>query len=530
MAGARATAGCRVGENRPVTAPIQGAVVRFDDTRPGGTAVSLTNPRAVLVAHDVHDVLGVLEAADAAASSGSWVAGYVGYEAASAFDPALATGRHRGGDEVPPAWFAVFDDLEEAAPLGRVPDARARYRLGPWRADCDVDAYRAKVGRVREHISDGDTYQVNLTARLRSRFDGDPFALYRDLALAQASEYCAYLDTGRFVVASASPELFFEWRGDRITARPMKGTGPRGRWVQEDEAFADRLATSEKDRAENVMIVDLVRNDIGRIARWGSVRVDELFSAERYETLWQLTSTVSAAPRPGTRLADVFGALFPSGSVTGAPKRRTMELIAALEDAPRGVYCGAIGLLAPPGSPWRARFSVAIRTAVVDRESEARRLRRGRRDHLGLGPRRRARRTVVQDGDPGGTEGGLRADRDDGLLARDGHPQPVRASRPPGRFGRLLRLPLRHRRGARGARPGDGGRGALPAPPPPRPRRRAERRTFDPPRARRRAGAPRRRSRAGRLFLGLAVPQDHAGAAPTRPGRPATPRPTTSSS
>jgi para-aminobenzoate synthetase/4-amino-4-deoxychorismate lyase len=353
-----------------VAASIQGAVVRFDDTRPGGTAVSFARPRAVLVADGVNDVLGVLEAADAAASAGSWVAGYVGYEAASAFDPALGTGRHRGSDDLPPAWFAVFDEVEVATPLRRDPDAVARHRLGPWRADCDADAYRAKVARVREHIADGDTYQINLTARLRSRFDGDPFALYRDLALAQASEHCAYLDTGRFVVASASPELFFEWRGGRITTRPMKGTGPRGRWAQEDKAFAERLATSEKERAENVMIVDLLRNDIGRIAQWGSVRVDELFCAERYETLWQLTSTISGAPRAGTRLADVFGALFPSGSVTGAPKRRTMELIAALEDAPRGVYCGAIGLLAPPGSPWRARFSVAIRTAVVDRKNE----------------------------------------------------------------------------------------------------------------------------------------------------------------
>jgi para-aminobenzoate synthetase/4-amino-4-deoxychorismate lyase len=348
-----------------------GAVVRFDDTRAAGPGLAFTHPRATLVARDTDEVVGVLAAADAAAAAGSWVAGFVGYEAASAFDPALASGRHAGRDELPLAWFAVFDDVVEVRGLDRAPHSGSRYDLDPWRADCDGHSYREKVGRVRDHIAAGDTYQVNLTARLRSRITGDPSALYRDLALAQASAHCAYLDTGRFVVASASPELFFEWRDDRVTTRPMKGTGPRGRWAEEDTAMAERLATSEKDRAENVMIVDLLRNDIGRIARWGSVQVEDLFALERYETLWQLTSTISGSPRPGTELVDVFGALFPSGSVTGAPKRRTMELIAALEDAPRGVYCGAIGLLAPPGSAFRARFSVAIRTAVVDRQDDS---------------------------------------------------------------------------------------------------------------------------------------------------------------
>lgn len=352
-----------------MAAAIPGAVVRFDDTRPGGTGLALTGPRATLVAAEVDEVRPVLEAAEAAANAGSWVAGYVAYEAASAFDPALRSGRHAGRDALPLAWFAVFDGTVEVSPLARAPSTGPDYSLGPWCADCDAGSYRTKVGRVRSHIAAGDTYQVNLTARLGATIDGNPFAFYRDLALAQGSAHCAYLDTGRFAVASASPELFFEWRGGELYTRPMKGTGPRGRSVEEDEAQARQLATSEKNRAENVMIVDLLRNDIGRIAQWGSVRVDDLFALERYETLWQLTSTISGRPRPGTRLVDVFGALFPSGSVTGAPKRRTMELIASLEDSPRGVYCGAIGLLAPPGAPFRARFSVAIRTAVIDRHS-----------------------------------------------------------------------------------------------------------------------------------------------------------------
>jgi len=350
-----------------VSGVIPGVVVRFDDTRPGGAGLALTDPRAVLVAPEVDDVRSVLEDAEAAARAGSWVAGYVAYEAASAFDRALGSGRHAGRDALPLAWFAVFDGAVEVSPLARAPRSGSGYALGPWCTDCDAGSYRTKVGRVRSHIAAGDTYQVNLTTRLATTIDGDPFALYRDLALAQGSAHCAYLDTGRFALASASPELFFEWRGEELRTRPMKGTAPRGRSVEEDEALAQKLAASEKDRAENVMIVDLLRNDIGRIAEWGSVRVDDLFSLERYETLWQLTSTISGRPRPGTGLVDVFGALFPSGSVTGAPKRRTMELIASLEDSPRGVYCGAIGLLPPPGAPFRARFNVAIRTAVIDR-------------------------------------------------------------------------------------------------------------------------------------------------------------------
>jgi para-aminobenzoate synthetase / 4-amino-4-deoxychorismate lyase len=352
-----------------VAAALPGPVVRFDDTRPGGAGLVLSRPKAVLVARDIAEVVGVLEAAEAAADAGSWVAGYVGYEAASAFDPALAAGRHPGRDELPLAWFAVFDDIDAARPLERDAGGARRYRVGPWCADCDADSHRHQVACVRARIAAGDTYQTNLTARLHSSIEGDALSFYLDLALAQGSEHCAYLDTGRYVVASASPELFFEWRDGTITTRPMKGTGPRGRWAEEDQAFSAALATSEKDRAENVMIVDLLRNDIGRIAEWGSVHVENLFALERYETLWQLTSTISGSPRPGTRLVDVFAALFPSGSVTGAPKCSTMELIATLEHSPRGVYCGAVGLLAPPGAAFRARFSVAIRTAVIDRHT-----------------------------------------------------------------------------------------------------------------------------------------------------------------
>ena len=175
------------------------------------------------------------------------------------------------------------------------------------------------------------------------------------------------MDLGRYRVLSASPELFFRLDGDTITTKPMKGTAPRGRWPEEDEKIRASLRGSVKDRAENAMIVDLLRNDIGRVARMGSVRWSDVFEAERFETVWQLTSTVSATLRPDAGLADIFGALFPCGSVTGAPKVSTMRAIAELEDSPRGVYCGTVGYLAPFNEPGpRARFNVAIRTVVHD--------------------------------------------------------------------------------------------------------------------------------------------------------------------
>ncbi|HYW10801.1 MAG TPA: aminodeoxychorismate synthase component I, partial [Longimicrobium sp.] len=220
--------------------------------------------------------------------------------------------------------------------------------------------------RIRTLIAAGDTYQANFTARLRAPFRGDPVALYERLCLGQRSGFCAFLDLGGGrTVVSASPELFFAWNADGLELRPMKGTRPRGRWVEEDRALAAELAASPKDRAENLMIVDLLRNDAGRVAAFGSVRVERLFDVERYETVHQMTSTIRAAPRPDAGLGDVFRALFPCGSVTGAPKVRTTEIIRELETGPRGVYCGAIGFV----SPGEAVFSVGIRTLLLDSQA-----------------------------------------------------------------------------------------------------------------------------------------------------------------
>lgn len=346
---------------------------RFDDLTGASPSFRLAEPVGVLEATRAGEVVAVLEAAEAAAGRGLWVAGFVSYEAAPGLDPALVV-RARNTDDpfaaLPLAWFAMFQRAEETTlPVPRDEFVSAAPE-GTWMPTTPRDRYESSVDRIRELIAAGETYQVNHTMRLRSRVAGDPRGLYRDLCYAQRGAFSAYLDLGRYRVLSASPELFFELRDGAIVTRPMKGTAPRGRWPEEDRAVADRLLASAKDRAENAMIVDLLRNDLGRISRTGSVTWADVFQVERYETVWHLTTTVSAALEAGVGLAAVFRGLFPSGSVTGAPKVRTMEIISELEDSPRGIYCGAVGYLSPagPGRP-DARFNVAIRTVTLDTAS-----------------------------------------------------------------------------------------------------------------------------------------------------------------
>lgn len=299
------------------------------------------------------------------------MAGFVAYEAAAGLDRALAVRRPDPRSPfagLPLAWFGVFGG-RETVPEPRAGDAAP----GPeWSASIDRERYVDAVQRIRELIASGQTYQVNHTLRMRAAIRGDLDRVYEDLVLAQRGGYGADLLAGPFRILSASPELFFRWDGDVVTTRPMKGTARRGRWPAEDAAAAAALSASAKDRAENAMIVDLLRNDLGRLAVPETVVAGPMFELERYETVWQLTSTVAARVPDRTSLPDLFRALFPSGSVTGAPKVASMRVIAGLEDAPRGVYTGAIGYLSPPGSgEARAVFSVAIRTLVVDTESGA---------------------------------------------------------------------------------------------------------------------------------------------------------------
>ena len=389
---------------------------RFDDLTGASASFRLVGPVGVLEATRPDEVPGTIAAAEAAAVRGLWVAGFLAYEAAPGLDPSLVVRTRGPGDpfaRLPLAWFAMFERREETVLPEPQRDPEPAVE-GAWRPSVDRTTYDRAIGAIREHIAAGDTYQVNHTLRLHSRVEGDPRGLYRDLCFAQRGAYAAYLDLGRYRVCSASPELFFRLDDGVLTTRPMKGTAPRGRWPAEDAEVAARLRGSVKDRAENAMIVDLLRNDMGRVATPGSVTWSDVFDLERYETVWQLTSTVSAHEQPTTGLVDVFRALFPCGSVTGAPKVRTMELIAELEDAPRGVYCGAVGYLAPPGSGLpRARFNVPDPYGGPRHRNRHRGVRRWRGDHVGFAGRERVRRGRGQGPRPHRAPSALRALRDD---------------------------------------------------------------------------------------------------------------------
>ncbi|MFI1991789.1 aminodeoxychorismate synthase component I [Actinoplanes sp. NPDC020271] len=340
-----------------------GPWARFDNLT-ADRALIFSRPRRVLSTHQTSEVRPIIAEVQAAAEAGEWAFGYVSYEASPAFGPGLTVAR-TSGDDPPLVWFGLGNAPTEDQPIS---GARHCSPATLWRPDRSADQHAAAVASVRERIADGEVYQCNLTERLRSTFTAEPLDLYADLISAQKAAYNAYLDTGgRFVVASASPELFFEWAGGQIRTRPMKGTAARRHDPEEDRQQARALRASEKERAENVMIVDLLRNDLGKIAEINSVSVTELFAVERYPTVWQMVSEITARTRPGCNLIDILAALFPCGSITGAPKASSMGIIRSLESAPRGIYCGAIGVLAPPTATVRARFSVAIRTAVIDR-------------------------------------------------------------------------------------------------------------------------------------------------------------------
>ncbi len=314
-------------------------------------------PEAVLLAWRLVEVEPLLGEIERALAGGLWVAGFFAYEAAPAFDPALRT--HPPGS-LPLAWLGLFPAPRRVTDteLPAVPDAVP----GAWTATIDEGRHAAAIAAIQQRIARGDTYQVNLTLRLRAPFTGEAWALFGALRRAQRTPYAAWLDLGEQAICSASPELFFELSDRRVTSRPMKGTARRGRTTVEDAAQAAALASSSKERAENLMIVDMVRNDLGRVAVPGSVRVADLFRVERYPSLFQMTSAVEAETE--APFTSIFRALFPAASITGAPKAAAMGIIRELEDSPRGAYTGAIGWAAPDR---RARFNVAIRTVTVDR-------------------------------------------------------------------------------------------------------------------------------------------------------------------
>ena len=355
------THSCRIDFTQPLTAGATRLRHRFEA------------PREVLVAHALHEVRSVLDAVFAAAQQGRWCVGHVRYEAAPAFDAALQTHAADG----PLAWFAVYDAPQPGTDDAADAAAAAAPAQVVWNDSPEREAFDAALAQIQQAIAAGELYQVNYTAPFRGTLQGSPQALFAALLRAQPGGYAAYLQAGDEQVLSMSPELFFDWQdapeGGTLLARPMKGTAPRGATPEQDAQQAEHLRTAPKERAENVMIVDLLRNDMSRIALPHSVQVPALFATQALPTVWQMTSDVTARTRPGTTLTDVFAALFPCGSVTGAPKVRAMQMIRDLESTPRGVYCGAVGVVRPvegsagPDGLHRvaATFNVPIRTVVL---------------------------------------------------------------------------------------------------------------------------------------------------------------------
>lgn len=343
----------------------RGAEVIMDSFAAGGNnSWRFSGLEEVITAMRPAEFVTALLRVESSVARGYHAAGFVSYEAAAACNSALVT---RSDGTFPLLWFGIF--RERMANRDSFPphsEKHPGYEISDGEFSLSQPDYCKSIERIKEYIAAGDTYQVNFTLRHRFRFSGSEKSFYIDLCRSQRAPYCTYLDAGRYCILSTSPELFFRMRDGILTTRPMKGTAKRGRWPAEDSQIIQKLRTDEKERAENLMIVDLLRNDMGMISETGSVQVTSLFDVETLETVHQMTSTISSRLRPGTGITELFQALFPCGSVTGAPKRRTMEIIAELEDSPRGIYTGCIGYLSPGPE---AVFSVAIRTVVIDREN-----------------------------------------------------------------------------------------------------------------------------------------------------------------
>ncbi len=330
-------------------------------------------PQRLICCRQPSDVLDALQLAESAVKNGSYVAGFMAYEAGYGLQPKLLGLIPHGFDEHA-LWFGVFDSQRElrggevgawlAARSGNEPASVSTPSFDRHR-----EQYRSDFEQIQAHLRAGDSYQV--CQSLRAHFDvhGSAVALFQRLRAAQVTPYSALIDTGEYSLVSLSPELFFRKTGGKVELKPMKGTARPGKDATEDARLAERMREDPKTRAENVMIVDMLRNDIGRIAKPGSVRVPELFAVERFDSVLQMTSTIVAQVEPALGLTSLMQSLFPSGSVTGAPKLRTMQLIHELEPTARGIFCGSIGYVTPTND---ACFNVAIRSLFVDQQGRGR--------------------------------------------------------------------------------------------------------------------------------------------------------------
>ena len=359
-------------------------LILLDDARlEGASAARLYRaPSEVVIARRGHEVAPALARIEVLRREGAALAGYLAYEAGLALEPRLAgLAAKRTGSAGPLVWFGAFDGWKTIAAVD-VPAWLERERgsglssIGPMEPQLSPGGYAGAFATLREAILAGDIYQANLTFPLAGTWQGDPLALYAAIRPRAAAGYGGIVFDGSHWLLSFSPELFVAAKDGAVTAKPMKGTRPRGRNAAQDAQFAEDLAASVKDRAENLMIVDLMRNDLSRIAAPGSVWVERAFAVESYPTVHQMTTTVRATLGEGHGVADLLAALFPCGSITGAPKIRAMELIDTVERDARGAYCGAIGRIDPAtsesvraGGAGEAAFNVAIRTLRLDPES-----------------------------------------------------------------------------------------------------------------------------------------------------------------
>ncbi|MEJ2053603.1 MAG: aminodeoxychorismate synthase component I [Calditrichaceae bacterium] len=321
--------------------------------------LSFTEPVSVIQTNEISEVAGkLIEIETRVRQDNLHAAGFVSYEAAPAFDRALIT---FPPDDFPLIWFGLYKEPE----VIRLRDPDIKNNRQNWRSTTTREEYNAVIRQIKNELREGNTYQVNYTFPLECNFEQDPWELFINLAKNQQSPYSAYMELDRFVIASISPELFFSLDGNHIYSMPMKGTRARGRYYAEDLKLKNDLQNALKDRAENTMIVDMIRNDFGRIAEYGTVKADDMYCIEKYPTVWQMVSGVSA--KTNASIPEIFKALFPCASITGAPKVNTMKIINRLEKTQRRIYTGSIGFIAPNR---KAQFNVAIRTILFDKNSK----------------------------------------------------------------------------------------------------------------------------------------------------------------
>lgn len=354
-----------------LTAPQASFLLLEDNSNPESQVLFFTEPVEILTCSDAASLGDALMQIEAATKRGLWAAGFLTYEAGYLLESKLAP-RYRLPGKLPLLWFGFFDkpgafasaELDSCLDSLELPDSYQTADLGLSLSRQD---YLAAVARIKELIAAGDVYQINYTLKHFFSWSGSPLAFYRALRKKQKVAHGGYLRAEDFTVLSRSPELFIDIEKRWATCRPMKGTAARGRTNKEDREIADWLRNDEKSRAENLMIVDLLRNDLSRISEIGSVSVDPLFAVERYSTLHQMTSTVTGRLKPGIGPRAVVENLFPCGSITGAPKVHAMEIIHELEPEHRGLYTGSMGYFSPKG---HARFNVAIRTLVLTSDGQ----------------------------------------------------------------------------------------------------------------------------------------------------------------